>query len=57
MPAELFKKLASYRHVIWDYNGTLIDDVDITCEAINTQLMRYSLSKITFDVKRQVPEA
>ena len=49
---EVFKKLGSYDHVIWDYNGTLIDDVAITCEVINIELERFALSSITLEEYR-----
>lgn len=33
----------TYRHIIWDWNGTLLDDVDIVIEAMNTLLKRRNL--------------
>ncbi len=32
--------------VIWDWNGTLLDDVDISIEAMNRVLERYGLEKL-----------
>jgi phosphoglycolate phosphatase len=40
--------------VIWDFNGTLIDDVDLTVRSVNVQLERRSLPQITVDRFRQV---
>ncbi len=35
-----------YRHVIWDWNGTLLDDVEICLEVLNTLLARRGLAPI-----------
>lgn len=35
-----------YTHIIWDFNGTILDDVEIGIEAINTLLSRRSLNTI-----------
>ena len=29
------KKLSAYRHAVWDWNGTLLDDTWLCCEALN----------------------
>ena len=34
--------LIMYKHIIWDWNGTLLDDVDLSLEAINIVLARYN---------------
>jgi phosphoglycolate phosphatase len=39
-----------YRHVIWDWNGTLLDDVSYSVELMNTLLVRHGLARI--DVAR-----
>ena len=33
----------TYGHIIWDWNGTLLDDVDIVIGAMNTLLKRRNL--------------
>lgn len=33
------RKLSSYRHAVWDWNGTMLDDTWLCCEALN-QLLR-----------------
>lgn len=33
--------------IIWDWNGTLLDDVDLCVEAINMLLARESLPLLT----------
>ena len=32
-----------YKHIIWDWNGTLLNDVDLSLTAINIVLKRYNL--------------
>ena len=34
-------------HIIWDWNGTLLDDVWLSVQSINTLLTRYELPQIT----------
>ena len=36
-------RLEDYRHVIWDWNGTLLDDLDLCVEAVNGLLARRGL--------------
>jgi phosphoglycolate phosphatase len=36
-------RLEDYRHVIWDWNGTLLDDLDLCIEAMNGMLARRGL--------------
>jgi len=36
-----------YKHIIWDWNGTLFDDIDISIDIINGVLSRRSLPTIT----------
>ena len=39
--------------VIWDFNGTLVDDVDLALRSINTMLARRGLAAVTRDVYRR----
>ena len=36
-----------YANVIWDFNGTIIDDVDVGINALNTLLRRFGYAEIT----------
>lgn len=36
-----------YNHIVWDWNGTLFDDVDFSIECVNALLSRHGLSKVT----------
>ena len=40
--------------VIWDFNGTLIDDLDLVVRTVNTQLAKRNLSSLTTDTYRDV---
>lgn len=35
-----------YKYIVWDWNGTLLDDVDVCLESINIVLERYKLPKL-----------
>lgn len=41
-------------HIIWDWNGTLFDDVDLCVDNINWLLEKYGLQKITKDKYREI---
>lgn len=38
--------LARYRHIIWDWNGTLLDDVDLSIDIMNGLLARRGLAPL-----------
>lgn len=38
---------APYRHLIWDWNGTLLDDLDLSIEVMNALLARRRLPLLT----------
>ncbi len=37
-----------YRHIFWDWNGTLLDDANAACSAVNIMLEKRQLPLITF---------
>ncbi|MCX6093204.1 MAG: HAD family hydrolase [Candidatus Bipolaricaulota bacterium] len=43
-----------WQSVIWDFNGTLVDDCALAVEAINVQLARRNLEPLSLDEYRQV---
>ena len=43
-----------YKHIIWDWNGTLLDDRWLCVEGINNSLKKRSLHKITEEIYRKV---
>ena len=43
-----------YKHIIWDWNGTLFDDVWLCLEIINEILRKRNLAQLTPDYYRQI---
>ncbi len=39
--------MATYKHIIWDWNGTLLDDAWLSIEVINELLDRRKLTRLT----------
>jgi phosphoglycolate phosphatase len=44
--------VSKYQHIIWDWNGTLIDDVSVCVEVVNEVLQRHGKPPITVDYYR-----
>ena len=44
----------NYKHIIWDWNGTLLNDVDFCRNIINGILVRNKLPKLSLDKYRQI---
>jgi len=42
-----------YQNIIWDWNGTLIDDVSLCASIFNKMLVKYSLPQITLEDYRR----
>ncbi|HEX6032005.1 MAG TPA: HAD hydrolase-like protein [Tepidiformaceae bacterium] len=38
---------SGYRHIIWDWNGTVLDDVDVVVDVMNVLLERRSMPALT----------
>ena len=47
-------KLNHYKYIIWDWNGTLINDVCLSCELINELLIERNLKAISLEKYREV---
>ena len=43
-----------YQHIIWDYNGTLLNDVNLCVEVINDMLSSRNLPLMTVDKYREL---
>ncbi len=39
----------TYAHIIWDWNGTLLDDLNLCLETINNLLRKYFLPPVSLD--------
>jgi phosphoglycolate phosphatase len=50
------KKLKNYRHAVWDWNGTLLDDTWLCCEALNQLLAAEKRPKLETDRYRKIFE-
>jgi phosphoglycolate phosphatase len=46
--------IEDYPHVIWDWNGTLLDDSSLSVDIINSMLIQRSLPPLTLDRYRDV---
>ncbi len=44
----------SFKHVIWDWNGTILDDVFLCCDIMNNILKRRKMQSITLDQYRDI---
>jgi phosphoglycolate phosphatase len=43
-----------YRHMIWDYNGTLLNDVELCVQVINEMLEKRNLPQLTLQTYREL---
>lgn len=39
-------------HVVWDWNGTLLDDLDVVIDSVNRSIARYGMDPIDVDAYR-----
>jgi phosphoglycolate phosphatase len=44
----------NYKHIIWDWNGTLLDDVGLCVDIINGILLKKNLSSLSLDKYRNI---
>ncbi|RLD34288.1 MAG: HAD family hydrolase [Bacteroidetes bacterium] len=54
MKVDMNSKNSNKKAVIWDWNGTLLDDLDICINGINTYLKERNLNLMTRDTYREV---
>jgi phosphoglycolate phosphatase len=45
--------LAKYEHIIWDWNGTLINDAELCVQILNTMLKKYGKPPVEFEDYRE----
>ena len=50
----MFQKLTDYKHIIWDWNGTLLDDASLCVEVMNGMLEKRGLTRVSLDFYRSV---
>ena len=46
--------MGKYKNIVWDWNGTLLDDLDIGLEVLNVMLSRRNLPQLTLEHYREV---
>jgi len=46
--------IKNYKHIIWDWNGTLLNDVDYCCKIINRILAKNFLPELSLAKYRQI---
>lgn len=46
--------MKKYKQIIWDWNGTLLDDVELCVEVMNKLLVKYNLPTITTELYKEV---
>ncbi|RPI73068.1 MAG: HAD family hydrolase, partial [Ignavibacteriales bacterium] len=44
----------NYKHIIWDWNGTLLNDVGLCVEIINEVLNKRNITNLTLDKYRDI---
>ena len=47
-------KIEKYKHIIWDWNGTLLDDLALSVELINAVLVKRNLPTLTVEKYREI---
>ena len=50
----MIKKISNYKHIIWDWNGTLVDDVWLVVEIMNKMLKKRNLHRIDSKKYREI---
>ena len=46
--------IKNYKHIIWDWNGTLFNDIELCCDIMNNIRTRRNMPKITLEKYRDV---
>jgi phosphoglycolate phosphatase len=46
--------IKNYKHIIWDWNGTLLNDVEYCCKIINRILVKNFLPELSLEKYRQI---
>lgn len=48
------KLISKYKHIIWDWNGTLLDDVSVAINVMNSVLNKRNLPLITLEYYKDI---
>ena len=41
--------MATYKHIIWDWNGTIINDARLCLSVYNQMAIEYAIEQVEFD--------
>ena len=52
--AKFLDKLSAYEHIIWDWNGTVIDDAHITSEVVAEIMEKHNLPRLSLQEYRDL---
>jgi phosphoglycolate phosphatase len=47
-------KISSYSHIIWDWNGTLLNDVELCADVFSNLLNKYNLPSVSVEEYRDI---
>ena len=50
----ILDKVGGYKHVVWDWNGTLLNDLDIAVDAVGALLEEHNIPKVSADHYKKV---
>lgn len=48
------KLLQNYKHIIWDWNGTILNDIDMSIDIVNELLVEKRLDKVEVNTYREI---
>lgn len=46
--------ISNYKHIIWDWNGTLFNDVEVCVSIVNSLLSKRNLAQLSFEKYREI---
>lgn len=50
----MFQKFSDYKHIIWDWNGTLLNDAWLCVEVMNSMLAKRGMKQVSLEFYRSV---
>lgn len=54
LKTQIIEKTRAYKHIIWDWNGTLIDDVEVAVSSVQTLLNEHNLPLVDIQRYREI---
>lgn len=50
----MIDKILTYKHIIWDWNGTLLNDIELCKDIINEIIIEHGLPKLSLEDYREI---